>query len=1225
MCVSPRTALMVLCLLFPVSAFPATGFLDVQALSPRIGSEETLFSLLSDKETGVGYVRKKIPSEVLERLHENPSFSDKPLIIGVCSGDFDGDDLPDLFFAYPYGGHRLFKNLGKFKFRDVTRHVGLSKTVAEHWAIGCCFVDHDGDGDLDIFVAGAGDVNLMLENRAGRSFVDRAKNLGLAHKGANIEMAFADYDLDGDLDGYLVTNRDTHLKPPPDGLRVQATIKNGETIVEEKYRELYDVVFHPTERFRVVEAGEHDHLFRNDGSRFIDVSEAAGLVGTDQGLSASWFDYDEDGFPDLYVANDFFGPDRLYRNKGDGSFDEVARKVLPYVPWCSMGTDVADINNDGLLDLMGSDMAGSTHYKSKIGMGDMDKNSWFLTSSRPPQYMRNALYLNAGSGRFLEVAQLAGLANTDWTWSVKFADLDNDGRVDLFGTNGMTNDRTNSDLVSKASSLSDSVKVAAFWQSQSPKRDHNFAYRNLGDLKFFSVASKWGLDFLGVSYGASFADFDGDGDLDLAVASLEDSVRLYRNNSISGHSVMIRLKGLKKNSRGIGAKVTVETSAGMQVRYLNACQGYASANDPVIHFGLGSSERIRRLSVRWPLGFVQTFEDLPVDKLLVITEPEPKKPSKIPFPRNDSSVPLFAANDALDAFRHKENDFDDYKVQPLLPHRLSRLGPGMAWGDADGDGDDDLFLGSASGEPSVLALNTGKGGFLRKKQIYFENEQLLPFEDMGAVFLDADSDGDQDLFVSSGGFDPRPKELYLRDRLFLNDGNAGYKLSLGGTPNLRDSAGPVVASDFDQDGDLDLFVGGRVVRARYPITPNSRLLRNESGVFSDVTDSIAPGLRSSGMVTGAIWSDIDADGLPDLLLTHEWGPVAVWKNTGGKLVNFTDESGLSGLLGWWTGIAAADVDEDGDLDFAVGNMGLNVKYHATKEKPYLAYYGDLDGSGVPRFVEACHEDGGLFPVRGKSCSTHAIPSLAKKFSTYHAFASAALREIYAPTRLQSAQRLAINELASGLLLNDGKGRFSFRALPRIAQTSAVFGLTFGDFDADGHQDLALAQNFFSTQPETGRIAGGLGLILRGGGDGTFEPMRLDESGFLLSGDAKALGLVDLNGDARPDIFATRNSSIPKTFLNQTASGSPLLVRLRGPPGNLRGVGSRVTLRLRSGKILLGETHSGSSYLTGAPPELFFGIPDGDAVKSIHLRSPTGKTAVHVPSGPAPILTLKLPQ
>jgi hypothetical protein len=433
----------------------------------------------------------------------------------------------------------------------------------------------------------------------------------------------------------------------------------------------------------------------------------------------------------------------------------------------------------------------------------------------------------------------------------------------------------------------------------------------------------------------------------------------------------------------------------------------------------------------------------------------------------------------------------------------------------------------------------------------------------------------------------------------------------------------VAAADFDRDGDLDLFVGGRVVKTRYPTTPNSRLLRNDSGKFSEVTDKVAPGLRLTGMVTGAIWSDFDDDGWLDLLVTHEWGPVGVWKNENGKLTNVSASAGTADRLGWWTGITAADVDGDGDMDYAVGNLGLNTKYHASKEKPYLLYFGDLDGSGIPRIVEACHEGGILFPVRGKSCSTRAMPSLGDKFRNFHDFASATLPQIYAPDRLQTARRLAINELTSGMLLNDGKGHFSFRPLPRIAQVSACFGLAFCDWNGDGHMDLAMAHNFYSPQPETGNVDGGLGLVLQGYGNGHFEPLRVDQSGFLLPGDAKALALTDLNGDARPDLVATRNSSTPKTFLNQVSVGRRLTVRLSGPNGNLQGVGSRVSLHMKSGRTLVGEVHSGSSYLTGSSTDLFFSIPEGNEAVSLTIRSPIGETIRLPLNNPSGTITVKL--
>ena len=1194
----------------------ATGTIALKTvdLEPRIKVDSfKLFELLKSKHTGVDYIEPLHWDQLIREFSDTVGMTGKASITGICSGDFDGDSRPDLFLGYPFGGHRLYRNNGGLNFEDVTEKAGLSNLVKEHWAVGCCFIDYDGDSDLDIFVAGTGDVNLLLENLGNGTFRDRAAVMGVAHKGANIQMAFADYDLDGDLDGYLVTNRNTNTPLPPDGIQVQVSISRGVPLIEERFREKYDVVRHPEEGFRVVRGGEYDHLFRNDGNVFTDVSSEVGISGTDQGLAASWFDYDDDGDPDLYVANDFFGPDHFYRNDR-GQFIEVTRKILPHVPWFSMGTDVADINNDGLLDLMGTDMAGSSHFKSKLGMGDMDKSTWFLKTANPPQYMRNTLFVNAGGGRFLEAAQMAGVANTDWTWSVKLADLDCDGWVDIYGTNGMTHDSNNPDLAAKADSLSGKLERAEFWRRSGLKKDNNFAFRNMGGLQFSPIAKQWGLDFLGVSYGATFADFDGDGDLDIAVASQEDPIRIYRNNSTNGHVARIRLRGGKRNSHGIGAKVTLQTELGIHVRYLNACQGYASANEPVVHFGLGEATRIRKLSIRWPLGTVQEFEDLSVDKLFIITEPEGVQgPSK---PRSNPST-LFASSDGGSLpFIHKENEFDDYAGQPLLPHRLSRLGPGMAWGDVDGDGDKDVFVGGASGQPGAVYLGDGMGGFTPTKQKYLN--AFRRGEDMGAVFFDAEGDGDLDLFVTSGGFDPSLLGVFFRDRLHLNDGKGNFTLDHGATENFRDSSGPVVVADYDRDGDLDLFIGGRVVPGRYPQYPVTRLLENDGGKFIDVSDSIASGLSSTGMITGALWSDMDGDGWVDLLITQEWGAIQIWKNEKGRFINWSRQAGTDKLLGWWTGITGSDIDRDGDIDYIIGNLGLNTKYHASSSRPWVAYAGDVDGSGAFRFVEACYEGDILFPVRGKSCSTHALPSLAKKFTTFQSFAKATLPQVYDPVHLKNTRRLEINELASGLLMNNGQGRMQFQPLPRLAQISAVFGMAFADVDADGYNDLCLAQNFFSPQPETGNVDGGLGLVLRGHGNGDFTPLRVDESGVAIPGDAKALAFVDLNSDSRPDIVATVNNGPVQVFTNRSSGGTPFVVRVMG----VRSVGARVTVQFIKSKPYTAEVYAGSGYLTGNPTDLFLGIPDGDSIKEVQIRLADGTIKTFPPPNGS-ILELKL--
>ena len=1179
---------------------------------------QALFTEIPDVSSGLTF---NLGTKGIEgrKLESNPFFVTRKQAIGVCAGDFDNDGLDDIFFAHSYGGHQLFRNLGGLKFKDVTEEFNLTTIFRNHWAVGCSFADINGDGWLDLIIAGTGDPNLVLINKSGKSFVEMSELLGLNRKGASVQMAFSDFDRDGDLDGYLVTNRLSTLPGPQKGMQVKVEMGKGKVTVEKQYDEVFTIVPHPDEKYRVVNAGEHDLFYRNDNGRFVEVSAVLGIDGTDEGLAASWFDYDRDGWPDLYVANDFYGPDRLYRNLQGKRFEEVTNRVLPHIPWFSMGTDVGDINNDGWPDLMTSDMAGSDHYKSKMSMGDMEDSGWFLRSSNPKQYMRNSLYLNSGNSRFLEIAQQAGVANTDWTWSVKFADLDNDGWLDLIGTNGMMQDRTNSDLLNQAKALKTKEDKAKFWKKFPPKKDENFIFRNLNGLKFEKMSGSQGFGYVGVSFGMALADFDRDGDLDAVVASMEEPYKLYRNNSQSSSAVTIRLVGNKENKWGVGSTVRITTELGSHWRTLSSSQGYASANSPVFHFGLGKAEKIKEVEINWPTGEVQTLSGISLNAHHQIHQADDLR---LPTDRSAEIATTFREETLLAKIRHNENQVNDFDLQPLLPYRLSRLGPGLAWGDVDGDNDLDFFMGQSRTSGSELFLQQDDGSFVKKEQKYFSDSQLVPFKDMGSLFLDADSDGDLDLYVVSGGYDPSVRSLYLRDRLFLNQGKGDFVLGLPNTPDLRDSGGTVCASDFDRDGDLDLFVGGRMVSGKYPVTPESRLLVNQGGVFSNQAETLCPELGKVGLVNSAVWSDYDSDGWVDLLVASEWGPIRVWKNENGKLSETTESLGLSKTKGWWTSILPVDFDSDGDMDYAVGNLGHNTKYTASIKEPLVLHWGDMDGSGKPRLIEACYKSGKFLPIRGKSCSTNAIPSLAEKFKTFHAFASADLTEIYQPKFLNQSLRIEINELASGIWVNQGD-KFRFQKFPSLAQTSAVFGMAQADFNGDGWSDLCLAQNFFPMQPETGRVNGGIGMLLLGSEDGTFTPQFAHESGLVIPSDATSLSLMDLNSDNHPDLVVASNNQSLQTFISQGRGATPLLVKVRGMPGNLRGAGSRLRVIRKNGTSEVIDLNLGVGYLTGNEPQGWVSQRMDNQVKYLVLTDSMGRQHKLSPSPMAKTVTFDL--
>lgn len=1156
---------------------------------------------------------------------------------GVCIGDYNADGAPDILLADQSQKNRLYRNLGQWRFEDVTDQAGVGGEG--RWSTGATFADIDNDGDLDLYVCTHDDGNLLYINQGDGTFSEEAEARGLAYHGASVMMAFSDYDRDGDLDAYLVNNHGEHGDTAMQVKGLHAKVASGQIktpFIRDENGQVVDVVPELQNIVQVMRVGreylilpraERDRLYRNNGDgSFIDVTDQCGMKDYDFGLSATWWDHNEDGWPDLYVANDFFGADRLYQNNGDGTFTDVINSTIPHTPWFSMGTDIGDLNNDGRIDLMASDMAGTSHYRQKVSMGDMEQNRWFLLGAEPRQYMRNTLYLNTRTNRFMEVANLLGLANSDWTWSVKLNDMDNDGWVDVYLTNGMQRDYFNSDWRNRIR-RTDRAKHKDVWLDAPLRRDTNQAYKNLGELRFEIASKQWGLDHHGVSHGAAFGDLDQDGDLDLIVNNFDEPTSVYQNQTTGGNSIVIRLKGTTSNSYGIGSRVEIQTPQGRQVRYLTLSRGYMSADQPVIHFGLGQQLHITQLIIDWPSGHRQAFDNLAANQLYTITEPnttplnnkEDKHPER-PDP------PLYKSAPHRFAIQHKELPYNDFKRQPLLPFKLSRLGPGIAVGDVDRDGDDDIYLGAAAGDIGAIQLNND-GTYRpahRKQADPFIHDQ--DHEDMAPLFLDADSDGDLDLFVVSGGIECDADAESLQDRLYLNEGNGQFiQAAQHHLPTARESGSAAVAGDVDHDGDLDLFVGGRSVPGKYPLAANNQLLINDGGIFTDQTELIASGLRQSGIVTSALWTDIDGNGWLDLLVTHEWGPIRVYLNHQGTLVDQTPQSGLAQLLGWWTGISGRDLDGDGDIDYVASNFGLNTPYRASKDSPVLLYYGNFDPNqqGQPRILEAIYEHDKLYPWRGKSCSTNAMPFLAPQFKTFDAFAAATLPEIYSPAHLHDALQLAVNTLESVVLINDGSGRFTSHPLPRLAQASPGFGLVLTEVTGDSHSDLYMVQNFFSPQPETGHLDGGLSLLLRGDGHGMFSPMWPDQTGLIVPRDAKGLVTLDLNDDTKPDfVIATNNG--PLLGFDHHGSARFLTIRLVGRPGNLMATGSRVTVESHGMSNQTAEVYAGGGYLSQSSSTLTFGRGQNNSPYQVTVTWPDGATSTQTIAPQTNAITISQP-
>ncbi|AHG89789.1 ASPIC/UnbV domain protein [Gemmatirosa kalamazoonensis] len=1091
-----------------------------------------LFTRLPSSYTGVRFENRVVESPELNVFVYRNFYNGG----GVAIGDLTGDGLPEVVLTANQGGPRLYLNEGKFQFRDVTAKSGL-KSAADAWTTGVTFADVNGDGRLDIYVSKAGPGaparranELWINEGAGSDsvphFTERAKEYGVADEGWSTQAAFFDYDRDGDLDLLVINNSPR----PVTGFGIFYA-----RMTPDKY------------------GGAK--LYRNDGGRFTEVTERAGIFSPENafGLGIAVGDVNRDGWPDVYISNDFFERDYLYVNKGDGTFDEQLDKAMPVLSQFSMGLDIADVDNDGWPDVYTTDMLPSDEHRLRTTSAF---DGWDIYQSKVRhgyhhQLMRDMLQQNNGDGTFSDVGQMAGVARTDWSWTALIEDLDLDGRKDIFVTNGLARDATSQDFI--AFQANEQARMPARpTGGPRPGTDYmaltkampqtpipNAVFHNEGGLSFTEQAAAWGLDTPSFSNGAAYGDLDGDGAPDLVVNNTDGEAFVYRNNARTlhkeNHFLQVRLDGEGQNRFGVGARVTLRVGGEQLVQEAFATRGFQSSVDPVLTFGLGPHAVVDTLTVEWPDGRVSTLAGAAADRRLTMRHADARAGERTPArtPARPLATPprapvLVAEADTLALpFRHRENEFVDFDRERLMPRLLSTEGPALAVGDVDGDGLDDVYLGGAKDRAGRLLLQRPDGRFVPSDSALFEADAAS--EDVGALFFDANGDGKPDLYVVSGGSDFPEGAPALQDRLYLNVGHGKFrKAPPDALPPETNAGSHVVAIDYDGDGDLDLFVGGRVVPGHYGEAPRSMLLQNDgTGHFTDVTERLAPQLAHVGMVTDAVWQDVDRDGKPDLVVVGEWMPITVFRNAGGGRLAPLAVPGLANTEGWWNRIVAGDFDGDGRVDFVVGNLGLNTRLQATDAQPVTMYVADFDKNGFAEQVVTYWHQGKRWPLPLRDDLIRAIPPLKARYLTYEKYASATVDSIFTPAELSTALVRTARTFASVLVHNDGDGRFTLVPLPREAQVSTVYGIAAADVDGDGKTDLLLGGNFDGFKPEIGRAAASYGLLLRGDGAGHFTPVRASESGFMAPGQVRDIARLRTRSGAA--YVVARNDDQPLLF------------------------------------------------------------------------------------------------
>jgi hypothetical protein len=1039
---------------------------------------------------------------------------------GVAIGDLNGDDLPDLVFSSCRQGCRVYQNQGGLKFSDISKESGVD--VGKSWITSATLVDIDSDGDLDIYFCASGPYkdesllpNKLYINDGAGKFEERASQFGLDYSGTSQSALFADVDNDEDLDLILLAHR--------------TDFERAALVVTDPRFVPYD--------------DETDRLFVNDGQNFFtDVTSDSNFRNKGFSLSGGLTDFNQDGLIDMYEANDFTDPDRLYINHGDHVFRNELKQHLNHCSYYSMGMDLADINNDAMVDAIVVDMTPSDHKLSKENMASMrpDQVMRMLDFGYPFQTMTNTLQLAVGNGQFIDIGHLSGVDRTDWSWSPLLFDVDNDGYKDLFISNGIPKDVSNSDY----KTWNDSVVAAGLLKQISYKTalskmpshvPNNRIFRNTGSLKFEAAETLWDYQHKAITTGAAYGDLDNDGDLDLVTVDHNAPSRIVenlRNEFEDNHYLQFTLEGSDLNPAAIGSSVRIFTPEGTQYIEHFTVRGFQSCSEPLIHFGLKNTQ-VDSARIEWPDGSITMIHDIQADQRMNVAMKDSDRSPGSPFPFREHQL-LSEIGEIL-PFVHKENDFNDFATEILLPHKQSEHGPAAAVADVNQDGYEDVLFTGSHGNPARLCLGTANGRFQQAPSqpwtAYKESEFI------GACFFDADQDGDKDLYLAAGSTELPIGAVEYQDRLFLNDGTGKFSDRSNWIPELLTSTQVIVPIDVDGDQDVDLFVGGRNVPQAYPSSPNSYILINDgSGKFSDKSANWL-GDDRLGMITTCLTHDFDSDGLEDLILAGEWTNIQVLKNTGS---GFSSEHDIPTpdpeMMGWWYRLALDDLDNDGDIDIIAGNLGLNNKFHPRRDKPLKVYLGDMDRSGTKDIVLAKTTKSGELPVRGRECSSEQMPFVKERFKTFQEFAAADLSTLYGEM-LDHSLQLHANDFHTAVFENDDN-QFVSVPIPIEAQIGPTRGIIIHDVDADGNKDLILAGNLHGTEVETTPYDAGIGVVLLGSGDMSFRHAPFTESGFFAHGDVRDLlrlkiggqdAILVINNDGPPQVFSPvngiRNGSI----------------------------------------------------------------------------------------------------